>query len=113
MKTKLTPEIREKVILRDAHICRYCFAGWNLEIHHRQGRGGGDPNRLSNLLTLCRPCHQRCTENPEMAYALGLSVKRIGLDQPDEIPFQDVYGQRWGLTDEGDLFRLPIGGRAA
>lgn len=113
MKTKLTPEIREKVILRDAHICRYCFAGWNLEVHHRQGRGGDNPNRLSNLISLCSACHKWCTEHPEMAYKLGLSVKRIGLDQPDEIPFRDSAGGVWALTDEGDLIRQPIGGRAA
>ena len=113
MKTKLTPEIREKVILRDANLCRYCMEGWDLEIHHRQGRGGSNPNRLSNLLTLCRADHRHATEHPQWAYENGLSVRRIGLDEPDEVPFRDKYGLLWALTDEGDLFRLPIGGRAA
>jgi len=113
VKTKLTAEIRERVVLRDTQVCRYCLAGWQLEIHHRQGRGGDNPNRLSNLLTLCSSCHKWVTEHPEMAYQLGLSVKRVGLDQPDEVPFRDSTGRMWCLDDEGNLFRLPIGGRAA
>lgn len=61
---------------------------------------------MSGLVLLCPSCHLRATTHPEWAYQLGLSVRRVGLDETDEIPFTDCYGQLWALTDDGDRFRI-------
>lgn len=96
-------------MVRDAWTCRYCLVGWRLEIHHRQGRQakkGRSPHRLSNLLTLCADCHHWATEHPAEAYRLGLSLRRLGDDEPDEVPYADRWGVLWMLTDDGDRIRL-------
>lgn len=58
--------VRREVLLRDQHKCRSC--GWHhglwnpsdprhLEVHHRQEHFKGGQNTASNLLTLCKVCH--------------------------------------------------------
>lgn len=113
MVVKATPipiGIRQRVFERDAFCCLYCKSGQSgLEIHHRQGRlarRGQDPHRMSGLVLLCPSCHLTATTNPEWAYQLGLSVRRVGLDETDEIPFADCYGMLWRLNDAGDRFRI-------
>ena len=112
MTRQMAPAVRAAVLLRDAYVCRNCLAGVLVEIHHRQGRAGDNLNRLSNLLTLCPPCHRFVTEHPDAAYKAGLSVRRTGLDQPDEVPYIDSYGLMWALTDDGQRIQLPIRGAA-
>lgn len=29
-----------------------------IDVHHIYGRGGDDPNRIENLIALCRKCHE-------------------------------------------------------
>ena len=48
------------------------------QTHHIAGRGGPDPHRLSNLLTVCGACHRFITENPLAAVSAGLSASRHG-----------------------------------
>jgi hypothetical protein len=50
------------------------------DVHHRAGRGGDDPHRLSNLLGCCRPCHDWIHAHPEASYAAGFMVRRNGKD---------------------------------
>lgn len=63
-------------------------------IHHRQGRGGPDPHRLSNLITVhgsgTTGCHGRIHANPAWAYENGFMVRRNGVLRPEDIPVQ--YG---------------------
>jgi 5-methylcytosine-specific restriction endonuclease McrA len=54
-----TPEIRRlrrRVIKRDGRKCVQCGSRELLEVHHRNGNA--NDNRQSNLVTLCRGCHQ-------------------------------------------------------
>ena len=37
---------------------------------------------------------------------MGLSVRRIGLDEPDEVPYYDSARVLWALNDDGDRWRL-------
>lgn len=64
-----------------------CPAG---QIHHRQGRGGPDPHRLSNLISVCDHHHRYIHANPAWAYENGFMVRRNGVLRPEDIPVQ--YG---------------------
>lgn len=58
--------IRNEVLSRDGYKCISCKSINNLIIHHKDGTGMkskyGSPtpnNKLNNLITLCRTCHNR------------------------------------------------------
>lgn len=51
-------ELRRRTLRRDGHACRRCGADdRTLQAHHVVPRSEGGPDRLENLITLCRPCH--------------------------------------------------------
>lgn len=91
-------KIREHIKERDQGCCRRCGAPGQ-EIHHRQGRRSVDAHRPSNLVLLCRACHQWITEHPAEAYAEGWSVRRISNDNTATIPIRAWDGPIH-LTDE-------------
>lgn len=74
---------------RDKGRCVVCL-GPGQQCHHRQGRGGKDPHRLSNLLTVCGGCHDRIHRSPAESYAAGWMVRRLGVDTPETVPVR--YG---------------------
>lgn len=56
--------IRRKVLERDQYACRQCSASGRLDVHHKVPlrKFGGDlqrANAFDNLISLCRPCHNR------------------------------------------------------
>lgn len=69
--------------------------------HHRQGRGGPDPHRRSNLLTVCgdgtRGDHARIHASPSASYAMGWMVPRLGVRTTEETPVLIRSG--WVLLD--------------
>lgn len=52
---------REAVLKRDDYRCTVCCSAIALVVHHKDGSGQSTTpnNKLSNLTTLCRKCHQR------------------------------------------------------
>lgn len=51
-------ELRRQTLRRDDYACQRCGGGDQvLQAHHVIPRSSGGPDRLENLLTLCRPCH--------------------------------------------------------
>jgi len=53
---------RDAVLKRDGYRCTKCGKGTDLVVHHKDGSGRGSSthnNALSNLVSLCRACHQR------------------------------------------------------
>lgn len=52
-------EILRKIILkRDKYTCQNCYAAnLQLDVHHIVPVGNHGTNHLSNLVTLCNPCH--------------------------------------------------------
>ena len=51
-----------QVLTRDGFRCRQCGRAGRLEVHHLTAlESGGEPYELSNLTTLCRPCHFKAT----------------------------------------------------
>lgn len=71
------PERRLAVWERAGGLCEWCTAPMT-DVHHKAGRLGPDPHRLSNLVGLCRACHERAHREPEWARSVGLSVSRLG-----------------------------------
>jgi len=60
-----TGSLKRRVLYRDGHRCRLCGAeriapGW-LAIHHVDG--SKIDHQISNLVTLCKPCHMRVHQN--------------------------------------------------
>lgn len=70
------PERRKEVWYRAGGVCEFCNTTAMTDVHHIAGRGGSDPHRLSNLIGLCRPCHDRAHANPEWARGVGLMNSR-------------------------------------
>lgn len=50
-------KLREIVLGRDQMKCVSCCSTNQLEVHHVVPLSRGGTNRLSNLVTLCKPCH--------------------------------------------------------
>lgn len=44
---------------RDGHQCRVCKGEDHLQVHHVKPRSEGGTDKLSNLMTLCKECHQK------------------------------------------------------
>lgn len=77
---QIPADVREAVWKRDGGMCVWC-AHWATDIHHRQPRamgGSTDPaiNLPSNLVSLCRLCHDRTESYRSRARAYGLLVSR-------------------------------------
>jgi len=49
--------LRNKVVRRDGGKCTQCGATVKLEVHHKDGLAESHDNSMSNLVTLCHPCH--------------------------------------------------------
>lgn len=56
-RTKIRPEIREAILIRDGYACVKCGSKDKLQVHHiwHHKYGGGDD--IGNLETLCLKCH--------------------------------------------------------
>ena len=51
-------DLHSRTLERDGHACTRCGVGDRiLQAHHIVPRGVGGPDRLENLVTVCRPCH--------------------------------------------------------
>ena len=91
---------RRRALGRDGGACVVC-GRTAVSVHHRQGRGGKDPHRLSNLITVCgdgvRGHHGEIHANPSASYALGRMVPRLGIRTPEDTPVLTRSG--WVLLD--------------
>ncbi len=54
---------RRRAQQRDGHLCRWCGTGALLAVHHIVYRSQGGGHELSNLITLCDPCHAKAHSN--------------------------------------------------
>lgn len=74
-------EIREQVFARDRHRCLLSTYGvgpcsGRLTPHHLRKEGQGGPYTVDNLLTLCSIHNDWVEDVPDLAWALGLVVRR-------------------------------------
>ena len=70
---------RALALLRDGYACTECTSEDNLECHHKQPLCYGGDHSLSNLQTLCRPCHKEKHRNWRKHGTEGtISTGRVG-----------------------------------
>jgi len=55
---KLYTELRRLILERDGWRCQKCGSSRNLDVHHVRGRSALGDDAETNLITLCRECHQ-------------------------------------------------------
>lgn len=97
---------------RSYGLCEGCRAYTALDPHHRMTRGSGGvhgvaadvSNNPSNLLMLCRLCHDRTLDDAAACIAIGWVIERRSGASPRDVPARihtvNGYGW-WYLTEEG------------
>jgi hypothetical protein len=103
--------VRQLVIERSDWGCLRCRQARGAQIHHRRPRKSGGTSRPEinspeNLAFLCLNCHIWVEHNREAAKATGWLVPE-GVDGPLEVPLMDLRGNRFFLTEEGEIRYLP------
>lgn len=84
---------------RSGGICEHCLMQRATDMHHRLSVGAGGKWHPANILHLCRFCHSRFTDDPEMAYQLGISIRGKAQD-PNGVPVLRANGEMFYVTDE-------------
>jgi 5-methylcytosine-specific restriction endonuclease McrA len=51
-------KLRQEILARDNWRCQICRCGKNLDVHHNKRRSTLGNDVETNLITLCRECHQ-------------------------------------------------------
>jgi 5-methylcytosine-specific restriction endonuclease McrA len=80
---------RKQALLRDGGRCRRCLRE-AADVHHRRPKQrGGTKNTeilygLSNLISVCRPCHSWIHSHPVDAYEQGWLVH--SWQNPEDVP---------------------------
>jgi len=61
-RIRLAPELyatlRTEILERDGWRCQTCGCLTNLDVHHMRPRSALGDDAVTNLITLCRDCHQ-------------------------------------------------------
>lgn len=65
---------RAAVAGRSNGYCEWCARQQATDKHHRRNASQGGGWHPSNIVNLCRECHQWVTVNPEEAHAVGLTL---------------------------------------
>jgi len=81
---KISWGLRQEVFERDDWKCRHCRNRQTLDPHHVIFRSQGGDNDKSNLLTLCRKCHD------------DLHAGRLRIEVVEMFPF-DLVVKFWHL----------------
>lgn len=107
-RTPMPQETVDTVHARSGYRCEGC-GGHSHHLHHRKLRSQGGGHEVSNILGLCRPCHDWAHQHPALARERGWIVK--GSRDPREVParIKTHHGVRWGLLDDegGITWALP------
>jgi len=85
--------LREYILHRDDHKCQHCKGKSGdkiLQLHHIRGKKEGATNRLEELLTLCRTCHDKHHKG-----IISVSAKDIKTFKPET--FMSTI--RWKLVN--------------
>ena len=91
--------VRLEVLDRDGHKCQNCekpedgVGGLGLHVHHIKTREAGGPDEPSNLITLCKDCHNRLHRRTEGDVRCPTALKQISLeDIPTDVEMDgDAY----------------------
>lgn len=79
--------------------CESC-GRWSdrLERHHRQFRSRGGVWVPSNVVLICRDCHEDATDEAPWVQGSGLNVHSF--EEPTEVPVRLWYADGWALLDD-------------
>ena len=92
--TRVPEQVRDTVLLRSGGQCERCdvsVVNVPADVHHRRPRGMGgtnDPriNHWSNLVLLCRGCHEHVERNRAEGSEHGWLVLRRDPRDPADVP---------------------------
>lgn len=104
MSTRMPRDVWQRVHDREGGSCLRCGKRGEV-VHHRQGRGGADPHALGGLAHLCVPCHLHIHAHPAESYESGWMVRRLGEDDPEQIPVETLRGELLFLINDGAVIR--------
>lgn len=92
-KNKLNQVQRKHILSRDNYTCQRCGSEQNLEVHHMTPRTEGGKDQDSNLITLCKACHNWVELYIDTPWNLLMSV-----------PIEKSKSLYSGLTKDGLVF---------
>ena len=92
-RKSMSETTRRKVYARDNHTCRKCGRKKKLIVHHIIPVAQEQDNRIENLLTLCKYCHD------EWEYLVYPNAENVTLDQwlciPPALDLIAIFNQAW------------------
>jgi 5-methylcytosine-specific restriction endonuclease McrA len=95
--------VEDLVRARAAGLCERCGRGvMQADMHHRKLRSRGGPDSASNLVHICRRCHNWIHENPAAATTDGWMVGShfdAEITRLDHCRYGAVY-----LADDGQVY---------
>lgn len=114
-------EVRQYVFTRSGYACAYCGAkNVPFEIEHVVPRSKGGSNRISNLVTSCRPCNEAKGNMSVDEFLKGKPSILARIKRQLKTPLQDaaaVNSTRWAIWNALQSFGLDVesgtGGRTA
>lgn len=89
---------------RDGHRCRVCGSTHELHVHHIRYRSQGVDHSPSNLVTLCRVCHEKV--HAKTLRLMGNAEHELGtmegsVDTLDAIDEMLARAARWSFRSSG------------
>ena len=82
--------LKQYVLKRDAYLCQSCKKktknNSELHVHHIKFRSNGGTDTKNNLITLCKPCHDRLHKRKDAQnYSLKLKPKPVNTKHATEV----------------------------
>ena len=100
---RLDENLRTACLMRDGYTCQQCGkGGMRLQAHHIVYRGHGGKDSLSNLLTLCQPCHSKLHQGK-----ITLKVRGVS-GHLDQIAQRSMQGKSYLYTTLGKQATLSL-----
>ena len=105
--TKGYYNVKAAVLNRDNHTCQICGAkNTQLQVHHIISKKDGGSNRMKNLVTLCKDCHDKIHNNelefnkkvPSFKHAAHMNIMRKKLVEILKNEFDNVFETYGYLT---------------
>lgn len=98
--------VRQAVHTRSGGVCERCRRATAVDVHHRRARGMGGSswpgiNKITNLVDLCRPCHEWTEGHLSDAEATGWKIRLGSTIDPGTVPLRPVVGPAWLPAEDG------------
>ncbi len=101
--TRLDENLRIACLMRDGYTCQQCGKqGIRLQAHHLVYREHGGKDTISNLLTLCEPCHTKIHQGKMTLKVTGAS------SHLDQMAQRSMQGKHYLYTTLGEQTPLSM-----